>query len=840
MNPIIQARRSFPHFNFFLFGCLSLCVAEFSPGQGKVNWLSSGSLQNWFSEKGWEIEEGNVREQQYGLRWPAQYNRQDNQAAKGFWIGVKNFTDQNGLSFSEKVVHVGPRVAGDGEFFPMQFELFAKFEPPSVVVDGIPSSRGLEDIKTIDPTLKADRSLVTLANTAIGVTVTRKIYQFSQQYHDNYHVFEMTFKNTGYIDGTNVQKLNQTLTGVYFYYQFRYSVCNEIRYVVNNSAGWGINTMNDARGYPPDASHPPTDIKCQFSWHGHHSQANRPFAAFDNIGAPIWNPSQSNGYVPPSDTTWRLGGAQFVGNAHIYAPTSALDTTSSAAQPSTTNYVASDDPVLTQRNSQYNTAQMTAEYTKMSEGHTARHAWLVEPSGNFSQQTVMANINSPIMGDGSPGGFSSAVGYGPYTLAPGQSVTIVFVEAVNGLSRDEAVRIGRRYKNGTITAAAKNDSVFLGRNRLFTSFRRAVANYQSGYSIPQPPYPPAGFTINSGGDRISLQWTASPNEAANGFRGYRLYRAEGKADSTYRVLFECGPGTPNPQVVYSFDDVTALRGLDYYYYITSFGDPGANTGAGMTPVGSLESSRFYTQTYTPAQLRRPAGRPAERARDTLDIVSKLVDGLNTVEFEYANNVAGAADGFSVVQFYVKLIQKKNKDSTNVRVDSVSPPASMFPLKFTSVGSRQSLTFNLTIPQTDSTFNIAYYQMKLVDVIDPGMVRVLFNTSAITTPSTIVSPYRTRGDAIRIVPNPYSISADERLRFPGDRIAFFNIPGNCSIKIFTELGELIYEIDHNDGTGDAYWNSITSSGQVVVSGVYIIVVEDRDRGERYIKKFVVIR
>lgn len=718
-NAMTTLRTQSHRLNLFVVVCgflfLLLGGREVARGQGTVNWLASGSLQNWFSEKGWEIEEGNVLQQQYGLRWPAQYDRQDMQAAKGFWIGTTNYTDPGG-SFTEKVVHVGPRFAGDGEFFPMRFALHARFEPPVVTVDGAPSSRNLEDIKDIDPTMKADRMLETVVNTSIGITVTRKIYQFSQQHHDNYHIFEFTFENTGFVDNTNVKKLDATLTGVYFYWQYRYAPTQEVRYVVNNSAGWGINTMNDARGFPPDAGRLPSDVKAQFSWHGFHNAANKPtsgspnVATFDNIGGPIWNPGQSNGYVLPSDTTWRLGGAQFVGNAHVHADKSPTDPTDDPAQPSTTNYVASDDPTLTNAQaSQFNKARMTAEYAKMTQGHTERHAWLVDATGNFSAQTVMANINSSVMGDGSPGGFSSATGYGPYTLAPGQKVTIVFTEAANGLTREECIRIGKLYKYGIITTKAKNDSVMLGKDRLFGTFRRAIANYNSGYSIPQPPYPPGTFTVSSGGNRINLSWTPNPNESANGFAGYRIYRATARPDSNYAKIFECGPGTSNPAIVYTYNDLDLTRGVDYYYYITAFGNASANTGVGLTPAGSLESSRFYTQTYTPANLKRPAGTSASQ--------------------------------------------------------------------------------------------------------------------------------------IRIAPNPYNISANENsLRFPNvpDRIAFFNIPGNCEIKIYTELGELIKTIDHSNGTGDEYWNSITSSNQVIVSGIYVVVFDNRDTGERTIKKLVVIR
>lgn len=98
------------------------------------------------------------------------------------------------------------------------------------------------------------------------------------------------------------------------------------------------------------------------------------------------------------------------------------------------------------------------------------------------------------------------------------------------------------------------------------------------------------------------------------------------------------------------------------------------------------------------------------------------------------------------------------------------------------------------------------------------------------------------DAARIVPNPYDLGADPSLRFPDvqDRIAFLDIPGNAEIEIYTEMGERIYTIDHSNGSGDTFWDLTTSSNQLVVSGIYLAVITDRDSGERAIKKFVIIR
>jgi hypothetical protein len=124
-----------------------------------------------------------------------------------------------------------------------------------------------------------------------------------------------------------------------------------------------------------------------------------------------------------------------------------------------------------------------------------------------------------------------------------------------------------------------------------------------------------------------------------------------------------------------------------------------------------------------------------------------------------------------------------------------------------------------------------------------------------TPAKLKRQAGTSLDAIRVVPNPFNIKArDLQYGVSGtERIMFLDIPPFCTLKIFTERGDLIYSINHTDGSGDAEWNSITSSRQVIVSGVYIAyfeVTEDYNdpntgellfkKGDNIIRKFVVIR
>jgi len=675
--------------NIAAFLTLATVLFAFSnaSAQFENKWMSVGSLQSWYSEIGSEIEEGYVKIQQYGLQWPAIYQYQSNEASKALWIGATNFTDESGRNYPYKVVHVGPRVNGAGEFFPIKFTTVSKFTPPQVYVDDVPSFLKPVQNDVVDPTMKPDRMLIDVANTQLGLTMTRKIFQFSQQNNNNYIISAYTFTNTGNVNADpKIELPNNTLTGVYFYFQWRLAITRETGFEIGNATRWGINTMDDARGDgavniakykdPPDQR-----FRAQFSWQGKYP----PFTNYDNIGGPIWNANVP--LISKGDTVGRLGAIQFVGVVTLHADKSATDTTDDPNQPSTTNYISSDDPNLESNNSAYNPVRMEYEYKKaMSTGHeTPRQANKVQPNGKFDEPTGDPSL-------GTTGGWTFANGYGPYTIKPGQSVHIVFAEAAAGLNRKTATSVGRKYKEGLITAKQKDDSVLTGMDSLFQTFRRAIANYDNGYDIPEPPLPPKVFNVRSGGNKISLSWSlynADPN-----IDYFAIYRADGQYDSTYHLLKKV-PATG--KLDYSYDDTTPIRGLAYYYYVIAMGK------------NRLHSSRYYTQTYDLATLKRPPGK------------------------------------------------------------SMSD--------------------------------------------------------------------------IRVVPNPFNISAAKELGF-GDqqpnRLAFFNIPGRCTIKIYTEIGELIKTIVHTDGSGDAYWDSVTSSNQVVVSGIYIAVIHNDETGEQRIVKFVIIR
>ena len=539
--------------------------------QYQVNWMSVGSLHNWYSEIGSEIEEGFLNEQQYGLQWNAISSRQDIQASKGLWIGATNFTDQNGSFFPHKVVHVGPRVTGAGVFFPQEFKMISKFEPPVVFVNGNISQDKTVTINEIDTNLFADRVIINNVNTQLGISMTRRIFQFSQSYNDNYIISEYTFKNTGNVDDDpEIELPVATVDSLYFFYLYRFAICANTRFEIGNATGWGINSMIDTRGDGVMTDPPDENFRAQYMWHGKLPQ----FTLYDNIGGPIWNPAL---WVDPEDTVGRLGASQFAGIVTLHADVSASNNSDDISQPKTTSWEDSDS-YLTANNDPFNIPKMTQEYTSwITRGHRSpRHAYQVEPTGlpGFLQPT-----NDPALG--MPGGFSFTNGYGPYTLAPGDSVKIVFAEAVSGISRELATSTGIQYKQGQINALQKNTVVFQSRDSLFQTFRNAITNYESGYTIPQPPKPPLTFNVNSDSIRVTLNWTIdelSPPE------NFRIYRSSGRRYNTHLLIAQL------PSTTRSFIDTILQANTDYYYYLACVGP--YQQGGPATPPGRLESSRF--------------------------------------------------------------------------------------------------------------------------------------------------------------------------------------------------------------------------------------------------------
>lgn len=92
--------------------------------------------------------------------------------------------------------------------------------------------------------------------------------------------------------------------------------------------------------------------------------------------------------------------------------------------------------------------------------------------------------------------------------------------------------------------------------------------------------------------------------------------------------------------------------------------------------------------------------------------------------------------------------------------------------------------------------------------------------------------------VKVVPDPYIARAAWETSKYYRKLQFTNVPDVCTIRIYTLGGDLVGTIEHNDGTGAADWNMLSSDGLAIASGVYLFHVESKYGN--HIGRFAVIK
>lgn len=327
--------------------------------------------------------------------------------------------------------------------------------------------------------------------------------------------------------------------------------------------------------------------------------------------------------------------------------------------------------------------------------------------------------------------------FGPYKLAPGEKIHIVYAVGWAGIDSKTAKEVGNKWNSGTLqnptgmpnqntgwlpsTFKFPNDATELdkikdrwmsmGIDSVMLAAYRAKWNFDHDYQIPQAPPPPSMIKIYAYGDGTEVTWSDPDAESLSSFAGYRISRRISNTDTTfYEVVYDSDSN--DRSLLHSYKDTTVLALAQYYYFIQAKARIDANDpNADPTTRGK---TIFSGRTFVP------------------------------------------------------------------NVYWVNPPR---------------------LSQEDLS-------------------------------------------KIRIAPNPYNIK-DPLLVTYGytDQrgINFYNLPVSCTIKIFTENGDLIKTIVHESTVraGSETWDMITSSQQVISSGVYIAVIQ-KPTGEMTYQKFVVVR
>lgn len=588
---------------FYLIIIFLLSTYNIHGQEGKIprtlrRWIQIGNLHHFYTAKGAEWGKPGQTGNFEGLRWPANYTEQNNFTIIRTWLVCKNFVDQRGTEWSYKSAYMGGMEPGNS--IPMKLEMISKQRPPQVYVDGALASDPADPaIDKYDPNLPCDRKIVNVVNTPLGITMTRNIYAFSQEYHSNYFIIEFILENTGNIDADDEIELDQTINDLYLGWLDHYGSTEGGRYVQGGQAYgqflWRTQRGEDYADYVA-GDETADSMRCTWAWLGHVQGLD-----YDNIGAPI------------VEGSGRLANAQYPGMIYLHVDKSPEDPADNPALP-VMGWNGNDTHPESAGNGN-NVAgnrtlfDMFAGNSMPQNGQYGGYDRMDERGGKYPAGLADA------------GGAAGVAGFGPYDLEPGQKVRIVVAEGVSGISRELCENVGHNWKfgdppfvlpDGSTTNDRdeyKNKWVYTGQDSIIQTFSRARRNFENDFAIPQPPRPPQNFYVNSMGDKIQLKWQDPAGGYGNNFKGFKIYRAIGKRDTNYTQIFSCSL----PDTVHKFDDNSAKRGFSYYYYITSFSDGAENNGE-MNPSGELESSLFYTRTSLPAYLKRPAAESLENIR----------------------------------------------------------------------------------------------------------------------------------------------------------------------------------------------------------------------------------
>ena len=111
-----------------------------------------------------------------------------------------------------------------------------------------------------------------------------------------------------------------------------------------------------------------------------------------------------------------------------------------------------------------------------------------------------------------------------------------------------------------------------------------------------------------------------------------------------------------------------------------------------------------------------------------------------------------------------------------------------------------------------------------------------NTSQYTVRTAVAADL----ERIKVVPNPYIISAQWELDAELQSVQFTNLPSECDIHIYTITGERVAMIEHRNETESwEYWDMQSFNRQLIAYGMYIYVVET-PAGDTKIGKFAIIK
>ncbi len=535
--------------------------------------------------------------------WPQDYFRYATITFYNSGNAVGRWIDSTGTAHLKESVLEGPVSYNETE--PYGIKEYRKYEPPEVWVYSEGqlqlSSRRFNGI--VDPTLPSDQMIELHYKSLPGFDVVKRSYSFTNPNHDDYVIVRCRYLCTfdwDQDDRTDTDS-TQTLEDVYFIVGYCFQTA-EGTYITYSR--WYEEAKDDWATYEtftPQRAAGGRDLAISYGWDGDHpewTEFEEGGAEFDDTGDPRFAIGSGGSTPMPS--------GEFVSNA--YAGFAALHVDTSPAD-------HSDD--ANQPVSIIGNMNIYNVWDSDFPGFATVYDW----AASGTRQTVEEQSGWPddAMAQEAEFPFQS---FGPYDLAYGDSVVIVYAVGANGISRATAVEKGLEWRDwyrGVAGAAfddeAKNELLATGKDSLFETMDRALWAYTRGLDIPDP-LPAPDLTVTSGPNSITLEWEdlSSLGDSDTGVPDldhYTIYRKKGKflcdtydelrADGVH-LAWEKIAEVPKDQT--SYIDSAVVRGEPYHYAVTAT-DDGSQNADGLFPGQKLESSRYANRSEIAAYAFEP-------------------------------------------------------------------------------------------------------------------------------------------------------------------------------------------------------------------------------------------
>lgn len=230
--------------------------------------------------------------------------------------------------------------------------------------------------------------------------------------------------------------------------------------------------------------------------------------------------------------------------------------------------------------------------------------------------------------------------FGPYTLAPGDSIRIILAEVAGSLDLHQVIMgdPDHWFPDSTIADIRKNTEAI--RNAVKWGFGANINGINLAADVPDSPPGPNCKATNAsyGGDtaKISIQWDKLAEETqftdgsgsifyngATDLSGYRIYRGMDDPRGIWDLIIDV-PSTQFYQYwredlqSYEYIDYGVQFGFEYYYYVQAYySDPKPWTSANGTLVNNLGELASGDYNHTLLTGAKPG--PVDLLKESWDV-----------------------------------------------------------------------------------------------------------------------------------------------------------------------------------------------------------------------------